>query len=84
MNNHKILISQNGEVVNNEIANLMDELDLTNFLVFKKENEDGPDIKGGHPDALIIHATRVQKRSDGEFQNNINNFYTVFCLCFEP
>uniref|UniRef100_A0A8W7PPL2 Uncharacterized protein n=1 Tax=Anopheles coluzzii TaxID=1518534 RepID=A0A8W7PPL2_ANOCL len=46
--------------------NLMEELDVSNYLVFKKENEDGPDVKGGHPDALIIHATRVQKNSDGK------------------
>ncbi|XP_021695091.1 guanine nucleotide-releasing factor 2 isoform X4 [Aedes aegypti] len=44
--------------------NLMEELDVSNYLVFKKENEDGPDVKGGHPDALIIHATKVQKISD--------------------
>ncbi|XP_065076422.1 guanine nucleotide-releasing factor 2 isoform X2 [Ochlerotatus camptorhynchus] len=44
--------------------NLMEELDISNYLVFKKENEDGPDVKGGHPDALIIHATKVQKISD--------------------
>ncbi|XP_039430029.1 guanine nucleotide-releasing factor 2 isoform X7 [Culex pipiens pallens] len=44
--------------------NLMEELDVGSFLVLKKENEDGPDVKGGHTDALIIHATRVQKISD--------------------
>ncbi|XP_058442938.1 guanine nucleotide-releasing factor 2 isoform X6 [Malaya genurostris] len=44
--------------------NLMEELDVSSHLVCKKENEDGPDVKGGHPDALIIHATRVQKISD--------------------
>lgn len=47
-------------------TNLMDELDVNNYLVFKKDNEDGPDVKGGHPDALIIHATKVQKISDGK------------------
>lgn len=46
--------------------NLMEELDVGSFLVLKKENEDGPDVKGGHTDALIIHATRVQKISDGK------------------
>uniref|UniRef100_A0A182SH87 Uncharacterized protein n=1 Tax=Anopheles maculatus TaxID=74869 RepID=A0A182SH87_9DIPT len=50
--------------------NLMEELDVSNYLVFKKENEDGPDVKGGHPDALIIHATRVQKNSDGKHQTH--------------
>ncbi|XP_035892877.1 guanine nucleotide-releasing factor 2 isoform X5 [Anopheles stephensi] len=46
--------------------NLMEELDVSNYLVFKKDSEDGPDVKGGHPDALIIHATRVQKNSDAD------------------
>jgi Rap guanine nucleotide exchange factor 1 len=31
----------------------------------KKDNEDGPDVKGGILDALIIHATKVQKSSEG-------------------
>ena len=61
---------QNGMTMAMELQqqplNLMEELDVSNYLVFKKENEDGPDVKGGHPDALIIHATRVQKNSDGK------------------
>lgn len=31
----------------------------------KKKHEDGPDIKGGQIDALIVHATKVQKFSEG-------------------
>lgn len=27
----------------------------------KKDKEDGPDVKGGYVDALIVHASRVQK-----------------------
>uniref|UniRef100_A0A182TY29 CRK SH3-binding GNRP n=2 Tax=gambiae species complex TaxID=44542 RepID=A0A182TY29_9DIPT len=56
--------------------NLMEELDVSNYLVFKKENEDGPDVKGGHPDALIIHATRVQKNSDAYGEAFITTFRT--------
>lgn len=37
---------------------------MQKYLVLKKENEDGPDIKGGHMDALIIHATKVEKISE--------------------
>lgn len=37
--------------------NLMEELDISKYLVVKKEGEDGPEVKGGNPDALIIHAT---------------------------
>lgn len=40
----------------------MEEIDISKYLVIKKKGEDCPDIKGGHPDALIIHATR--SRSD--------------------
>lgn len=38
---------------------------MLKYLVLKKENEDGPEIKGGHMDALIIHATKVEKISEG-------------------
>lgn len=56
--------------------NLMEELDVSNFLVLKKDNEDGPDVKGGHTDALIIHATRVQKISDAYGEAFITTFRT--------
>ncbi|EDS29152.1 guanine-nucleotide exchange factor c3g [Culex quinquefasciatus] len=56
--------------------NLMEELDVGSFLVLKKENEDGPDVKGGHTDALIIHATRVQKISDAYGEAFITTFRT--------
>lgn len=39
----------------------LSELDISRFLVFKKADEEGPDIRGGHPDALIIHATKANK-----------------------
>lgn len=34
------------------------------YLVFKKDSEDGPDVKGGELDALIVHASKVQKISE--------------------
>ncbi|XP_049538800.1 guanine nucleotide-releasing factor 2 isoform X2 [Anopheles darlingi] len=61
---------------NQQPINLMEELDVSNYLVFKKDNEDGPDVKGGHPDALIIHATRVQKNSDAYGEAFITTFRT--------
>lgn len=44
--------------------NLLEETNVQKYLVLKKETEEGPDIKGGHMDALIIHATKVEKISD--------------------
>ncbi|KAK0180080.1 hypothetical protein PV327_005759 [Microctonus hyperodae] len=32
---------------------LLEELDIGKYLVFKKPDEDGPDIRGGHPDGLL-------------------------------
>lgn len=46
--------------------NLMEELDIQQYLEFKKDGENGPMILvGGLADALIIQATRVQKISEG-------------------
>lgn len=41
--------------------NLIEEIDVQRYLVLKKESEDGPDVKGGELDALIVHASKVQK-----------------------
>lgn len=34
------------------------------YLVLKKDGEEGPDVKGGYPDALIVHASKMQKVSE--------------------
>lgn len=39
----------------------MEEIDVQSFLLLKKDGEDGPDVKGGQLDALIVHASKVQK-----------------------
>lgn len=44
--------------------NLIEEMDVQKFLVLKKDAEDGPDVKGGELDALIVHASKVQKVSE--------------------
>lgn len=43
---------------------ILDELDISKYLVFKKPDEEGPDIRGGHPDALLIHATKANKHGN--------------------
>ncbi|XP_012350559.1 guanine nucleotide-releasing factor 2 isoform X8 [Apis florea] len=45
---------------------ILDELDISKYLVFKKPDEEGPDIRGGHPDALLIHATKANKHDEKE------------------
>lgn len=48
----------------------LDELDISKHLVLKKPDEEGPDIRGGHPDALLIHATKANK-------HGINIFFLI-------
>ncbi|XP_011339768.1 guanine nucleotide-releasing factor 2 isoform X5 [Ooceraea biroi] len=45
---------------------ILDELDINKHLVLKKPDEEGPDIRGGHPDALLIHATKANKHDEKE------------------
>ncbi|XP_018059782.1 PREDICTED: guanine nucleotide-releasing factor 2 isoform X9 [Atta colombica] len=45
---------------------ILDELDISKYLVLKKPDEEGPDIRGGHPDALLIHATKANKHDEKE------------------
>lgn len=42
----------------------LEQLDITKYLVFRKADEEGPDVRGGHPDALIIHATKANKNGE--------------------
>ncbi|XP_026667048.1 guanine nucleotide-releasing factor 2 isoform X7 [Ceratina calcarata] len=61
---------------------ILDELDISKHLVFKKPDEEGPDIKGGHPDALLIHATKAnrhdEKESDFLYQEAFLTTYRTF------
>ncbi|KAK7504449.1 hypothetical protein BaRGS_00004315 [Batillaria attramentaria] len=41
--------------------NPLDDIDVSDQLIRKKEGEDGPEIRGGSIDALIVHATAAGK-----------------------
>ncbi|XP_052230046.1 rap guanine nucleotide exchange factor 1-like isoform X2 [Dreissena polymorpha] len=41
--------------------NPLDDVDVSDQLVYKSLDEDGPDIRGGSVDALIVHATAANK-----------------------
>ncbi|XP_034947933.1 guanine nucleotide-releasing factor 2 isoform X2 [Chelonus insularis] len=56
---------------------ILEELDISKYLVFKKPEEDGPDIRGGHPDALLIHATKANKH-DFLYQEAFLTTYRTF------
>ncbi|XP_050458611.1 guanine nucleotide-releasing factor 2 isoform X3 [Cataglyphis hispanica] len=56
---------------------ILDELDINKYLVLKKSDEEGPDIRGGHPDALLIHATKANKH-DFLYQEAFLTTYRTF------
>ncbi|XP_026827740.1 guanine nucleotide-releasing factor 2 isoform X3 [Ooceraea biroi] len=56
---------------------ILDELDINKHLVLKKPDEEGPDIRGGHPDALLIHATKANKH-DFLYQEAFLTTYRTF------
>ncbi|XP_060590659.1 rap guanine nucleotide exchange factor 1-like isoform X2 [Ruditapes philippinarum] len=41
--------------------NPLDDIDVSDQLIYKNEGEDGPDIRGGAIDALVVHATAANK-----------------------
>lgn len=53
---------------------LMEDVDISKFMVLKKGEEDGPEIKGGAIDALIIQATKATKNG-GLYRCYIHNKY---------
>ncbi|XP_037938642.1 guanine nucleotide-releasing factor 2 isoform X5 [Teleopsis dalmanni] len=65
---------------NQNLPNMLEEIDITPFIIFKKESEDGPEVKGGYIDALIVHASRVQKNSDNAFSEAFITTFRTFIL----
>lgn len=55
----------------------LEQLDITKYLVIRKSDEEGPDVRGGHPDALIIHATKANK-NDFLYQEAFLTTYRTF------
>lgn len=62
---------------------LLEKLDVSEYIVNKKPGEDGPDIRGGPIDALIVHATsatssKQKQNSDYEYQDAFLTTYRTF------
>lgn len=56
---------------------LLDEVDVADHLVVKKEGEDGPNIRGGPGEALLVHATAAG-RNDFMYQEAFLTTYRTF------
>ncbi|XP_032594459.1 guanine nucleotide-releasing factor 2 isoform X1 [Drosophila grimshawi] len=69
------------EQVDNQLPNMLEELDITPYLILKNRAEDGPEVKAGYIDALIVHASCVQKVSENAFSEA---FITTFRTFIQP
>ena len=53
---------------------LLDRLNISDHLIFKNQDDEGPDIRGGHPDALVVHATKAHKNGPSYFLVDCTSF----------
>lgn len=60
-----------------EEDSLLDLLDVREYLILKKEGEEGPEIRGGPVDALIVHASKANK-NDFLYQEAFLTTYRTF------
>ncbi|RZB41593.1 guanine nucleotide-releasing factor 2, partial [Asbolus verrucosus] len=74
--------SEIGEVSRCDI-DLMDELNVDQWLVMKKPDEEGPDIRGGAIDALIIQATKATKNGVFMYQEAFLTTYRTFITPYD-
>nr|XP_015838148.1 PREDICTED: guanine nucleotide-releasing factor 2 isoform X5 [Tribolium castaneum] len=66
--------------VNRCDIDLMEEVNVDDWLVLKKPEEEGPDIRGGPIDALIIQATKATK--NGEEKENVFMYQEAFLTTY--
>lgn len=52
--------------INVNEVDLMEKVNIDEYLILKKTEEEGPEIRGGSVDALIIQATKATKNG-GEY-----------------
>ncbi|XP_030752643.1 guanine nucleotide-releasing factor 2 isoform X3 [Sitophilus oryzae] len=64
-------------------VDLMEELNVDKYLIKKKSEEDGPEIRGGSIDALIIQATKATKNGVFAYQEAFLTTYRTFISPFE-
>ncbi|CAH2005113.1 unnamed protein product [Acanthoscelides obtectus] len=62
---------------------LMEMLNVDEYLLLKKTDEDGPDIRGGHIDALIIQATKATKNGVFMYQEAFLTTYRTFITPYD-
>ncbi|XP_017012171.2 guanine nucleotide-releasing factor 2 isoform X9 [Drosophila takahashii] len=77
----EIAPAEDAEEEEEMLINMLEEVNITRYLILKKREEDGPEVKGGHIDALIVHASRVQKVADNAF---CEAFITTFRTFIQP
>ncbi|XP_042898882.1 guanine nucleotide-releasing factor 2 isoform X2 [Parasteatoda tepidariorum] len=73
----KSLLSPVENESSSDIQGALDELDPSEYLIWKRNGEEGPDLRGGSVDSLIVQATRVSK-NDFLYQEAFLTTYRTF------
>lgn len=58
-----------------EEVTALDQIDVSAYIVFKTSTEEGPDIRGGSVDGLVVKATEVSK-------NGKTNTHSIDCMAY--
>lgn len=65
------------EIEDEEEEGPLDLLDVKEYLILKKDGDEGPDVRGGTVDALIVHASKANK-NDFLYQEAFLTTYRTF------
>ncbi|KAK9887618.1 hypothetical protein WA026_023577 [Henosepilachna vigintioctopunctata] len=71
------------EDANTSDVDLIEKLNMDDYLIFKKSDEEGPEIRGGTVDALIIQATKATKNGVFTYQEAFLTTYRTFITPYE-
>ncbi|ENN82026.1 hypothetical protein YQE_01601, partial [Dendroctonus ponderosae] len=64
-------------------ADLMEKLNVDKYIIMKKSEEDGPELRGGTIDALIIQAIKASKPGGFTYQEAFLTTYRTFISPFD-
>uniref|UniRef100_A0A3B4TWQ7 CRK SH3-binding GNRP n=1 Tax=Seriola dumerili TaxID=41447 RepID=A0A3B4TWQ7_SERDU len=61
---------------------LIDHKEIMNRITLKQENDDGPDVRAGSGDILLVHATETDRKGTVEITEHVKTHtYPTYLLC---
>uniref|UniRef100_A0A8C2FTU4 CRK SH3-binding GNRP n=1 Tax=Cyprinus carpio TaxID=7962 RepID=A0A8C2FTU4_CYPCA len=77
---HRPKEPSHGQIDDVDELSLIDHNDIMNRITLKSENDDGPDVRAGSGDILLVHATETDRKGNSHaFFICLN--YSAFVIC---